>query len=481
MDRPTFRVIIVGGSISGLTLAHCLTRVGISHMVLEKRDEIAPQEGASIGLWPNGSQVLQQLGLYDDLDKFTEPLRKLHVSYPDGFFFSNAFPEKIHRRFGLPIAFLERQKLLQVLYERYPEKSNIILKKKVVEVRPLDHSVCVIAEDGSVYHGDLVVGADGVHSRVRSEMWRLSDMNAPGMITLGERKSMTVEYACVFGISSPVAGLQSGEHINSFLDGLTVLTFHGKDGRVFWFIIRKLDQKFIYPNIPRFSANDAADLCDRLGNVPIWKDICIRHIWRNKEIASMTALEEGIFRTWCFDRIVLLGDSVHKMTPNNGQGANSAIEDAATLASLVNRLICTEGVANPSAPQIDTLLQEYQALRYYRVGRVYKRSRFAVRFQTRNDLFKSLVGRYLLPYASDRLADMVSGLVADGDIIDFLPPPKRIGSGWSQYSTGGHPDLLVSRPLLSLLLLGSFCVMLSTYLIAYSPHLVSCMPTFLNQ
>ena len=98
MEKPNFRVIIVGGSITGLTLAHCLSRAGIDHIVLEKRAEIAPQEGAFIGLWPNGAQVLQQLGLYDSLEKLTTPVDRMHISYPDGFSFSSLFPKEIHKR-----------------------------------------------------------------------------------------------------------------------------------------------------------------------------------------------------------------------------------------------------------------------------------------------------------------------------------------------------------------------------------------------
>lgn len=98
MEKPNFRVIIVGGSITGLTLAHCLSQAGIDHIVLEKRAEIAPQEGAFIGLWPNGAQVLQQLGLYDSLEKLTTPVDRMHISYPDGFSFSSLFPKEIHKR-----------------------------------------------------------------------------------------------------------------------------------------------------------------------------------------------------------------------------------------------------------------------------------------------------------------------------------------------------------------------------------------------
>lgn len=82
---------------------------------------------------------------------------------------------------------------------------------------------------------------------------------------------------------------------------------------MFWFIIQKLDRTYSYPNAPRYSPSDAAELCGQLQDVIIWKDISVGDLWKNKVVASMTALEEGLFETWNLNRIVLLGDSVHKV------------------------------------------------------------------------------------------------------------------------------------------------------------------------
>lgn len=96
--RSKFRVIIVGGSVAGLTLAHCLAKADIDHIVLEKRAEISPQEGAFIGIWPNGGRILDQLGLYDELESATAPIHKMHVRFPDGFVFSSLLPRDIQER-----------------------------------------------------------------------------------------------------------------------------------------------------------------------------------------------------------------------------------------------------------------------------------------------------------------------------------------------------------------------------------------------
>ena len=97
-SSPTFRVIVVGGSVAGLSLAHCLQRAGIDYVVLEKRSEIAPQEGASVGIMPNGGCILDQLGLYSRVENLIEPLETAHVCYPDGFTYTSRYPKLLQDR-----------------------------------------------------------------------------------------------------------------------------------------------------------------------------------------------------------------------------------------------------------------------------------------------------------------------------------------------------------------------------------------------
>ncbi|KAJ5948641.1 hypothetical protein N7454_001948, partial [Penicillium verhagenii] len=432
MENPKFKVIIVGGSISGLTLAHCLAKANIDHVILEKRAEIAPQEGAFIGIWPNGARILQQLGVYTSLEKLTAPIHRMHISYPDQFSFSSFLPKKVHETFGYPIISLDRQKVLEILLALYPKNSNVLTNKRVSEVRLGDNRATVLTEDGSIIEGDLIVGADGVHSRTRSEMWRLADAIDPGYISQNDKEVLKVEYTCVFGISSPISGLETGEHINRYGDKFSVITFHGKDGRVFWFIIQKLDQVYVYPNVPRYSPADAAELCSNLAHVSILGDIRVQDLWDNKIVASMTALEEGLLEIWNFDRIVLLGDSVHKMTPNIGQGANTAIEDAAVLASLINQAVHADENPSPSKASIESMLREYRSIRYDRAKSTYQRSRFGARFHTRDDWIKALGGRYIFLFIGALVERATSKVLATGELVDFLPLPERSGPGWIQ-------------------------------------------------
>jgi 2-polyprenyl-6-methoxyphenol hydroxylase-like FAD-dependent oxidoreductase len=87
------------------------------------------------------------------------------------------------------MAFLGRRELLQILYQSLPEKSNVFVDSTVVRVDyQEDNSVLVYTHDGRYYQGDLVVGADGVHSRVRAQMWRIGNALRPGMVTDDEKK-----------------------------------------------------------------------------------------------------------------------------------------------------------------------------------------------------------------------------------------------------------------------------------------------------
>ncbi|KAE8395023.1 hypothetical protein BDV23DRAFT_195282 [Aspergillus alliaceus] len=428
-----FRVIIVGGSIAGLTLAHCLRRAGIDHVVLEKGADLSPQIGASIGIMPNGARILDQLGLIDAVAAITEPVNTAFISYPDGFAFRSDYPRIITERFGYPIAFLDRQKFLEILHTSYPNPSNIHTKHRVIRIQQLDSHAEVLTDSGQKYTGDLVVGADGVHSVTRSEIWR------SGQVSKREKRRMRVEYACVFGISSPVVGLNPGDQVNAFYDRLTIITMHGKGGRVFWFVIKKMDKIYVYPDTVRFSNEDAIRTCQQIAHLQLMNDITFGHVWEKKEIASMTALEENIFHTWHADRLVCLGDkelriTMSQMTPNIGQGANIAIEDAAVLANLLHGTLSKNEPGKLSQPALNQVLREFQRIRFNRVNRIYQDSRFVARLHARDGFLKTLLGRYYVPYFPSLPADIASKIIADSPVITFLPTSQRTGPGWLQYS-----------------------------------------------
>lgn len=79
--------------------------------------------------------------------------------------------------------------LLQVLYDNLKQKNRVIPEKRVSSIELIDGGVLVHTKDGSVYEGDIVVGADGIHSTVRQEMWRIGHQQSPGYFSQDEHSS----------------------------------------------------------------------------------------------------------------------------------------------------------------------------------------------------------------------------------------------------------------------------------------------------
>lgn len=124
---------------------------------------------------------------------------------------------------------------------------------------------------------------------------------------------MAVEYRCLFGISSPIQGLEVGNQINAFFDNATIVTIHGRNGRFYWFLIEKLARRYVYPDVPRFTEKDVASVASHYRERRFYQDITFGQVWDARETVSMTALEENVFSTWHHGRMALLGDSVHKV------------------------------------------------------------------------------------------------------------------------------------------------------------------------
>jgi FAD dependent monooxygenase len=80
-----FKAVIVGGSVAGLTLAHMFEQANIDYILLEARDSIDPQLGASIVIMPNAARILDQMGLYDTMKhEIMTPMAKSFVRRGDG-------------------------------------------------------------------------------------------------------------------------------------------------------------------------------------------------------------------------------------------------------------------------------------------------------------------------------------------------------------------------------------------------------------
>ncbi|KAL4864871.1 hypothetical protein BDV12DRAFT_188603 [Aspergillus spectabilis] len=420
MEKPNLKVIIIGGSIAGLTLAHCLEVAGIDYTVLEKHRDILVTIGGSVGLLPNGSRILEQLGVYERLETVGCPVKIAHSTYPDGFVFSDDWPETIWKR-KVPLATYIWQ-LIQALYDTLKDPSRVRTGQRVARIETRAHGVSVFIETGKEYQGDVVVGADGVHSVTRSQMWQAAELSLPGIVSEKERHILCSEYSCVLGLSSPVKGLNPGEQVIACHDNTAILLFPGKDREIGWGLVQKLDKRSTSSEPHRFSHDEVLAKGQAAAELRLYRDIKFKDIWAKTTKYSSTTLEEGLLGTWHYGRIVCVGDSVSKMTPNLAQGANTAIEGAAALANVLQQISV---LREPSEHEISRLLQSYAERQKRRLRRVHAVSYSATRLHTRRNWIWKLWGRYVYPNTPNAILHTLGGIITQAPFLSYVPLPKR--------------------------------------------------------
>lgn len=202
------RVIIVGGGIGGLTMANALEKAGIDFVMLEARARFDPQVGASIGLGPGAMRIFDQIGAADAILDHTAPVQVSKVHRRDGKLIMPPSPafqlvqarrvqmsskkrvrtNKVSR-FGYGVRFLERQLVLRALANCISQKANMLLNKVVQRIDHSEAGVTVHCQDGSSYHGDIVIGCDGINSKAstRAEMFRLASEADPHYLSAADR------------------------------------------------------------------------------------------------------------------------------------------------------------------------------------------------------------------------------------------------------------------------------------------------------
>jgi 2-polyprenyl-6-methoxyphenol hydroxylase-like FAD-dependent oxidoreductase len=188
--KNPFRVIIAGGSVTGLALANALEQAGIDFVLLEKR-EIAPNLGASISVLPHTAKVFEQLGVWDTMKRATIPLvRHQHFDDKGRMFDDTREMELVSRKSGKEVIFMERRFYLQTLYNNLKDKNKVKTSVGLVSYEDRGETVVVMTNTGEKIEGSILVGADGIHSATRgcvAKAVEKSDVARYKQLTEGER------------------------------------------------------------------------------------------------------------------------------------------------------------------------------------------------------------------------------------------------------------------------------------------------------
>ena len=384
------RALVIGAGVGGLSAAVALRKIGAEVAVLERSGEIG-EIGVGLSLWPNALRALRELGLYGEVMAASNHLRPASgLRTWRGRVLSSVPAEKMDERFGEPAAAVHRADLQGVLLRAAEEAgAEIRTGAELTGFEQRGGSVDARFRAGERFEterGDLLVGADGIRSTVRG-------------LVLGDGEPRYAGYVAWRGVAyfgvdrdAPRDPVRDDGGFEAWGVGQRFgLARIGRPGAYWWYATK---------NAPEGEAEDeSGDPARRKQEL-----LSLFGDWASPvpEVLGATA-SGGIHRDGVYDRepaekwgegrVTLLGDAAHPMTPDLGQGACQAVEDAVALA----RVLESEG-------RIEDALGRYEAERRRRTAPVVRASRRlgrtgqlgnAAACRARDGLLRAIPHRYL--------------------------------------------------------------------------------------
>jgi 2-polyprenyl-6-methoxyphenol hydroxylase-like FAD-dependent oxidoreductase len=385
--RGSAKVLVAGAGIGGLSAAIALRRAGFEVVVLERAPELGAV-GAGLLLAANAQKALGRLGLAQEVASLGTPASAFEIRSSRGGAFTNNPAGELEKKVGTPSVAVHRADL-QALLARAAGEEMLRLGAGVEGFAQDGGGVTVYLAGGGEERADLLVGADGLRSRVRTSL-------------LGPERPRYAGYTAWRAVVEPEEELLPwGTGFESWGRGGRFGCAHIGGGRIYWFATANATEGE-RDGSPGSPGGPTATLLRRFGT---WHEPIGGLIGATHEDAILRTDiydREPLGERWGRGRVTLLGDAAHPMTPDLGQGGAQALEDAVVLARRLRE-------SGPTAEG----LRGYERLRSARAAMVVRRSRRLGRIaQLENPLLCRLRDRVLAmipPKAQLRQLEEVMG------------------------------------------------------------------------
>ena len=342
-STPSLRILVLGAGVGGISIARGLLRDGHDVTVFEQRPDVQAGGGA-VTIWSNGETVLGQLGV--DMDGAGQLLSTVRVLTSTGRPVATLDVTAMAERLGAPVRMVPRRVLLERLLEGFPT-DRIRCNSRAVGVVSTHNGVRVEFEDGSSAEGDLLIGADGLHSMVRDIVGAQHAQPTgwcswQGLVTLPD------------GPDKHVALMIIGEHGN-----LGLWPAGGSDLQ--WWFDLPWSSDFVRPERPidmiRSNFTGWSDSVDRV--LATLTDDDLAHSPYPHFRHPIPRPGQGA--------LTLLGDAAHTMPPTLAQGTNQALLDTMVLCKALSDF---RNGTNSSNGDLSSALRWYEKTRRRKVTAV---------------------------------------------------------------------------------------------------------------